>query len=183
MIRSNTIHAVVLYTAALLPLVLLPRFARIHNDRPLQDRVIDRAIFAEPIETNTTYAYRSTLTALACEKRQFQPVFSAANLTLIAPAGHSSTDNLIARFRGRNRDHATLFFAHLDVIDAAPKDWSIDPLHLTEQTGCFYGQRAMGSESGAAALTDAQIRLRSARHSVFAAFTADEEAEVDYDVA
>jgi hypothetical protein len=31
-----------------------------------------------------------------------------------------------------------LFLGHLDVVEAKPEDWSVDPFELTEKVGWFY---------------------------------------------
>jgi len=53
-----------------------------------------------------------------------------------------------------------LLMAHLDVVEALPEDWSVDPFRLIEQDGYFYGRGTIDNKSGAAMLVANFIRLR-----------------------
>ena len=72
---------------------------------------------------------------------------------------------------------------HLDVVEAKPEDWSVDPFKLTEQDGWFYGRGTIDMKDGDAALAESLIRLKRERfvpdRDIIVAFTADEEAGGD----
>jgi acetylornithine deacetylase/succinyl-diaminopimelate desuccinylase-like protein len=72
---------------------------------------------------------------------------------------------------------------HLDVVEAKPEDWSVDPFKLTEKDGFFYGRGAIDMKDGDAALVESLIRLKRERYvperDLIFAFTADEEAGGD----
>jgi acetylornithine deacetylase/succinyl-diaminopimelate desuccinylase-like protein len=72
---------------------------------------------------------------------------------------------------------------HLDVVDANPEDWSVDPFKLTERDGWFYGRGTIDMKDGDAALVESLIRLKREKfipaRDVIVAFTADEEAGGD----
>jgi len=76
-----------------------------------------------------------------------------------------------------------LFLGHLDVVEAKPEDWSVDPFKLTQQEGWFYGRGTIDMKDGDAALVESLIRLKRERfvpdRDLIVAFTADEEAGGD----
>ena len=76
-----------------------------------------------------------------------------------------------------------LFLGHLDVVEAKPEDWSVDPFKLTEKDGWFYGRGTIDMKDGDAAMLESLIRLKRERfvpeRDLIVAFTADEEAGGD----
>jgi acetylornithine deacetylase/succinyl-diaminopimelate desuccinylase-like protein len=41
--------------------------------------------------------------------------------------------NLVARLRGTGAKRPLLLWAHLDVVEARPEDWTVDPFTLLER--------------------------------------------------
>jgi len=150
---------------------------------PPADRQLARAILKELVEIDTTHKYGSTRAAQAIESRLENAGFSAGDLVLIAPPDHPTKGSLIVRYRGRTPGKAVLFMGHLDVVEAKPEDWSVDPFKLTEKDGWFYGRGTIDMKDGDAALVESLIRLKRERyvpaHDLVFAFTADEEAGGD----
>jgi len=150
---------------------------------PPADRQLARDMLKTLVEINTTHAHGSTAAAEAIRGWLLSAGFAPADVVLIAPADHPTKGNLVVRYRGRGRDRPVLFMGHLDVVEARAEDWSVDPFHLTEQGGFFYGRGTIDMKDGDAAIVESLIRLKR-RHFVperdlIAMFTADEEAGGD----
>jgi acetylornithine deacetylase/succinyl-diaminopimelate desuccinylase-like protein len=135
------------------------------------------------VEINTTHAYGSTEAAKAIQHWLLSAGFAAGDVILLAPADHPTKGNVVVRYRGKRSGDPVLFLGHLDVVEAKPEDWSVDPFKLTQQDGWFYGRGTIDMKDGDAALVESLIRLKREKfvpdRDVIAAFTADEEAGGD----
>ena len=152
---------------------------------PPDDQALARALFEELVGINTTHAYGSTQAAEAIRSHLLAAGFAPADVVLLAPADRPIKGNLVVRVhgKGQGKGKPVLFLGHLDVVEADPKDWSVDPFKLTEKDGWYYGRGSLDMKDGDAALLEALIRLKRERHvparDIIAAFTADEEAGGD----
>jgi acetylornithine deacetylase/succinyl-diaminopimelate desuccinylase-like protein len=150
---------------------------------PPADLQSARTILKELIELNTTHAKGSTSATTVIAARLLAAGFAAGDVTVVAPAGHPSKGNVVVRMRGKNKGKPVLFLGHLDVVEAKPEDWSVDPFKLTEKDGYFYGRGTLDMKDGDAALLESLLRLKREAYvpdrDVIAAFTADEEAGGD----
>jgi acetylornithine deacetylase/succinyl-diaminopimelate desuccinylase-like protein len=150
---------------------------------PPVDRQLARDLLQTLVEINTTHAHGSTEAAKAIQGWLLSAGFPAADVALIAPPDHPTKGNVVVRYRGRHAGNAVLFLGHLDVVEAKPEDWSVDPFKLTQQDGWFYGRGTIDMKDGDAALIESLIRLKREKfvpdHDVIVAFTADEEAGGD----
>jgi acetylornithine deacetylase/succinyl-diaminopimelate desuccinylase-like protein len=150
---------------------------------PPADKSLARQIFKELIEINTTHEHGSTEAAHAIQSHLLTAGFAAEDIQVLAPPGHPSKGSVVVRYHGKSAKHPVLFLGHLDVVDAKPEDWSVDPFKLTEKDGWFYGRGTIDMKNGDAALVAALIRLKRERfipaRDVIIAFTADEEAGGD----
>jgi acetylornithine deacetylase/succinyl-diaminopimelate desuccinylase-like protein len=135
------------------------------------------------IETNSTHANGSTGLAEQMVVRLHRAGFAADELTLLAPPDHPTKGNLVVRLKGAGRGKPLLFIGHLDVVEAKPEDWSIDPFQLTVKDGYFYGRGTQDMKDDVATLETSLIRLKGEGflpdRDIIVAFTADEEAEGD----
>jgi acetylornithine deacetylase/succinyl-diaminopimelate desuccinylase-like protein len=135
------------------------------------------------VEMNTTHATGSTSAAMAIQAWMSSAGFASGDVTFIAPPDHPTKGNVIVRYRGKHAGNAVLFLGHLDVVEAKPEDWSVDPFKLTEKDGFFYGRGTIDMKDGDAALAESLIRLKRERYvpdrDIIVAFTADEEAGGD----
>ncbi|HEY0414640.1 MAG TPA: M20/M25/M40 family metallo-hydrolase [Allosphingosinicella sp.] len=72
-----------------------------------------------------------------------------------------------------------LLMAHMDVVEAKPEDWSMDPFKFIEKDGYFYGRGTSDIKEGVAAVTTALLRLRAQgfkpTRDIVVLFTGDEE--------
>jgi acetylornithine deacetylase/succinyl-diaminopimelate desuccinylase-like protein len=151
---------------------------------PAADQELARALFKEMIEMRTTHDVGSTALAQAIHEHLLRAGFPAEDVTFIAPSDHPTKGNVVVRYRGQGRGpKPVLFLGHLDVVEAKPEDWTVDPFQFTEKDGWFYGRGAIDMKEGDAALLESLIRLKREKfvpeRDIIAAFTADEEAGGD----
>jgi acetylornithine deacetylase/succinyl-diaminopimelate desuccinylase-like protein len=150
---------------------------------PPEDVQLARDMLKALVELNTTHAFGSTEAAKAIQGWLLSAGFPAEDVVFLAPADNPTKGNVVVRYRGRHAGNAVLFLGHLDVVEAKPEDWTVDPFKLTQQDGWFYGRGSIDMKDGDAALVESLIRLKREKfmpdHDVIAAFTADEEAGGD----
>jgi acetylornithine deacetylase/succinyl-diaminopimelate desuccinylase-like protein len=150
---------------------------------PVADRDLARDMLKTLVEINTTHSHGSTEAAKAIQSWLLTAGFAPADVILLAPEDHPTKGNLIVRYHGKHPGKQVLFLGHLDVVDARPEDWSVDPFTLTEKDGYFYGRGTIDMKDGDAVLAESLIRLKRQHfvpeHDLIVAFTADEEAGGD----
>jgi acetylornithine deacetylase/succinyl-diaminopimelate desuccinylase-like protein len=150
---------------------------------PEDDKQLARTLLKELVEIKTTHESGSTLAALAIQQHLLTAGFPAGDVVFVAPSDQPTKGNVVVRYRGKGSGKPVLFLGHLDVVEANPRDWSVDPFKLTEKDGWFYGRGSIDMKDGDAALLEALIRLKREHfvpaRDVIAAFTADEEAGGD----
>ncbi|MDP9008472.1 MAG: M20/M25/M40 family metallo-hydrolase [Pseudomonadota bacterium] len=153
---------------------------------PPVDQGLARDIFKGLVELNTTHSHGTTPAAQAIQRWLATAGYTPSDVTLIAPPEHPKSGNLVVRLRAKARPHPLapiLFLGHLDVVEANPEDWSLDPFKLTEKDGWFYGRGTIDMKDGDAALVETLIRLKREHYvpdrDLIVAFTADEEAGGD----
>ena len=134
----------------------------------------------ELIEIDTTATHGTLEAAEAISRRLIESGFAAGDIQLLAPSEQPSRANVVIRMRGRGHAPALLVIAHLDVVEAPRESWSVDPFHLTEKDGYFYGRGTLDLKGEDAALVTALARMKRERYrakrDIIVAFTADEEA-------
>ena len=137
----------------------------------------------ELVEINTTHPYGSTGAAQAIQGHLMAAGFSASAVALVAPPEHPTKGNVVVRYHGKGLVKPVLFLGHLDVVEAKPEDWSVEPFKLTERDGWFYGRGSIDMKDGDAAMLETLIRLKREGfrpdRDIIVAFTADEEAGGD----
>lgn len=150
---------------------------------PPADVRLAREVLRELIGINSTHAQGTLAAAQAIRTRLLAAGYRDDELTLIAPGAFPRSANLIVRSAGRRGGPAVLFMGHLDVVEAKPEDWSVDPFRYTEQDGWLYGRGTIDMKGDDATLVAALVRLRREHyvpeHDLIFAFTADEEAGGD----
>lgn len=87
--------------------------------------------------------------------------------------------NLYARLRGDGSARAVVLLNHMDVVEASPEYWSVDPFAGVVQGGYLYGRGALDMKGQGIAQLMAMILLRRShiplRRDVVFLATADEE--------
>jgi len=145
-----------------------------------QHQQLAKEIFRELVEIYTTQATgNTTIAAEAMAARLLAAGFAAEDVQVIGPTDNRG--NLVARYRGRDTGRQPLLLlAHLDVVDANPSDWTLDPFTFTEQDGFFYGRGVIDDKHEASIHTANLIRLKregfQPDRDIILALTADEEA-------
>lgn len=136
-----------------------------------------RGIFKELIEINTAAANGSTKAAEAMAARLRTAGFAATDIKVLGP--DPLHKNLVVRYRGNGKLQPVLFICHLDVVEALPRDWSVDPFTFLEKDGYYYGRGTTDIKNEAADLIANLIRLRNEGYvpdrDIIVALTADEE--------
>ncbi|MFN7992217.1 MAG: M20/M25/M40 family metallo-hydrolase [Bryobacteraceae bacterium] len=137
-----------------------------------------RSILSELISIDTTDSKGDNTTAAqAVADRLRSAGFGAADVEVVVPAARKG--NLVARLHGAGLGRPVLFLAHLDVVEARRADWTLDPFHLTEKDGYFYGRGTQDIKGDAALLVANFIRLKQEgfrpERDLILALTADEE--------
>jgi acetylornithine deacetylase/succinyl-diaminopimelate desuccinylase-like protein len=145
---------------------------------PGQYETLAREIFKELIEINTTQSGGTTRAAEAVAARLRAAGFPAADVRVLGPVPEKG--NLVARLRGRRTGRKPiLLLAHLDVVEADAKDWTVKPFTFLEREGWFYGRGTTDDKDEAAIWTANLIRLKREGYvldrDVILALTADEE--------
>ena len=68
--------------------------------------------------------------------------------------------NLIVRYPGSGARDPLLTMAHVDVVDADPESWQVDPFTFAEIDGYYYGRGTSDNKAGVVALVANFVRLR-----------------------
>ena len=96
-----------------------------------------------------------------------------------------NTAALIVRWpaAGRAAAKPILLLSHMDVVEAKPADWTIDPFKLVEKDGYYYGRGTIDIKSGNVAVTAALMRLKAEgfkpKRDLIVFFTGDEETQMN----
>lgn len=91
------------------------------------------------------------------------------------------TAALIVRWpaAGKAAKKPILLLAHMDVVEAKPSDWSMDPFKMVEKDGYYYGRGTSDDKMGVVAVTAALLKLNAEgfkpKRDIVVLFTGDEE--------
>lgn len=149
------------------------------SDTLLAEQRLARDLLKELIEIDTTDSKGdNTRAAQAMAARLIAAGFPEADVQVLEPAPRKG--NLVARYRGRDTGRKPLLLlAHIDVVEANPEDWTLDPFTFTEQDGYFYGRGTLDDKDEAAIHIANLIRLKEEGfqpdRDIIVALTADEE--------
>ncbi|MGZ5114454.1 MAG: M20/M25/M40 family metallo-hydrolase [Usitatibacter sp.] len=112
-------------------------------------------IYKELVDINTVTATGDTAKAAEAMAARLRAAgFTAPDLQVFTPAPRKG--NLVARLRGSGARKPILLLAHIDVVEAKPEDWSVDPFKLIEKDGYYYG-RGSGDDKYMAAVFVANL--------------------------
>ena len=145
-------------------------------------RSAERDLFEKIVEIPTvagrTAEFRKLTALLTAE-------FKRAGITDVIIKDHDKTQTLIARWPAAKPSgkKPILLMAHMDVVEADPKDWKFDPFTFREDNGYYLGR---GSSDNKAALTGIVLALQNLKRAGFqptrdiiVLFTGDEETGGD----
>ena len=137
----------------------------------------------ELIEIDTTHSTGNTTNAAdAMAAHLIAAGFPEEDVLVLGPVENKG--NLVVRYRGRAVGRKPLLLlAHIDVVEADPADWTLDPFTFTEQDGYYYGRGTTDDKDEAAIHTANLIRLKregfQPDRDIIVALTADEEGGSD----
>lgn len=155
------------------------------NLRPHQQMAKD--FLRELIEIDTTHSTGNTTTAAAAMAAHLiAEGFAEEDVRVLGPV--ENRGNLVVRYRGRDIGRKPLLLlAHIDVVEADPADWTLDPFSFTEQEGYYYGRGTTDDKDEAAIYIANLIRLKregfQPDRDIIVALTADEEGGTNNGVA
>jgi acetylornithine deacetylase/succinyl-diaminopimelate desuccinylase-like protein len=139
-------------------------------------------IYKELVESDTTHSSGDTLTVA----QNLAALLKAEGIPEedIHVVEHGGKGNLVARVRSPAPEaKPVLFLAHMDVVEADPADWSIDPKKLNEDEAYYYGRGTLDDKDEVAIHVTNLIRLHREKkplnRDVIIAITADEEGGPD----
>ncbi|MEX0708294.1 MAG: M20/M25/M40 family metallo-hydrolase [Woeseia sp.] len=142
-----------------------------------------RDFLEELVEIDTTHSTGNTTKAAeAMAAHLLAAGFPEDDVHVLEPRPNKG--NLVVRYRGRDTNREPLLLlAHIDVVEADPADWSMDPFTFVEQDGYYYGRGTLDDKDEAAIHIANLIRLRQEGfqpdRDIIVALTADEEGGTD----
>lgn len=145
----------------------------------LPQQQLARDLLKELVEIDTTNSKGdNTRAARAMADRLIAAGFPEADVRVLEPVPRKG--NLVARYRGRDTGRKPLLLlAHIDVVEANPEDWTLDPFTFTEKDGFFYGRGTTDDKDEAAIHIANLIRMKQQGfqpdRDIIVALTADEE--------
>ncbi|NKB99665.1 MAG: M20/M25/M40 family metallo-hydrolase [Pseudomonadales bacterium] len=153
-----------------------------HTSLAVNISAVDKAlvydVYKELVETNTTNSVGdNTLAANRMKARLLAAGYDEADI--FVGGKKERKGNVVARLRGSGEKELMVLLAHLDVVEAKPTDWSMDPFTLHEKNGYFYGRGTLDDKAQAAIWTTIVIRMKESGYQpnrdIILALTADEE--------
>lgn len=139
-----------------------------------------REMFAKIISMRTSKGNGQVPAMAAYLAAELRKAGFAADDIHILPKDETAA--LVVRFRGDGSagKKPILFLAHMDVVDARPEDWELNPFELTEKDGYFFGRGVDDNKYGVLSLTQTFIRLKkegfTPTRDLVLAFSGDEES-------
>ena len=122
-------------------------------------RQLARDIFEELVEINTVTATGDTLEAAEAVAARLRAAgFDGDDAQVFSPAPRKG--NLVARLRGAGVREPILLMAHLDVVEALPEDWTVEPFTFIERDGYYYGRGTTDDKNLVAAWLANLIRYK-----------------------
>lgn len=172
---------------ASLAMVALPDVAISQKASLTPYQSLGRELLREMVETNTEYSIGSTTRLAESLAARFRAAgFPVADVQVVGPdtGPDAKNRNIIVRYRGSGKREPVLLIGHLDVVEANPSDWVLDPFKLTEKDGHFYGRGTLDMKSGDASWVAAMLRMKQERFvppgDIILALTAGEEGGGGY---
>lgn len=177
------VHAscVAAFVAAVLAALSIPASAQ---QRPTGgEDVLVGAILKELVEINTAPSGKEMSRATRAMAARLRAAgYADADVQLAGP--DEAHRNLVATLRGRDPGAKPIvLMAHIDVVEALARDWSMDPFILHEKDGYYYGRGVTDNKGGAAVIIANMIRWKREgfvpTRDVIAVLTTDEETSAE----
>ncbi len=154
-----------------------------HAETQSEHQQLAFEIFKELVESDTTHSTGNTLVVVERLAARLKAEGFPDDDVHQIPHGERKS-NLVARLRSANPvRRPILLLAHLDVVEADPADWSMDPKKLNEIDGYYYGRGTLDDKDEVAIHMANLIMLKregvKLQRDVIVAFTSDEEGGPD----
>jgi acetylornithine deacetylase/succinyl-diaminopimelate desuccinylase-like protein len=139
-----------------------------------------RDLLRELIEIDTTHSSGDTTRAATMLAGRLRAAgFAAEDAQVLEQV--PGKGNLVARLRGSNPElEPILLLAHLDVVEADPADWSVEPFRFLERDEYYWGRGTTDDKDECAIHVANLIRWKQEgfvpERDIVVALTADEEA-------
>jgi acetylornithine deacetylase/succinyl-diaminopimelate desuccinylase-like protein len=118
-------------------------------ESPASQPQLARDIFEQLVNINTADSAVNVTSAVDAMATRFRDAgFPEADIRI--GGDDPRFGNLVVRYRGTGARKPLLLLAHVDVVEALRSDWSLDPFHLTEKDGYFYGRGTVDDKAEAA---------------------------------
>jgi len=89
----------------------------------------------------------------------------------------------VAYFRGTGAENPIVISAHMDVVEADPKDWTRDPFTMVREDGYLFGRGATDNKFGLVMATQTLMRLKKEgfepNRDIVLVFSGDEETRME----
>src|SRR5689334_14591452 len=150
---------------------------------PESERQLARDIYKEMVEVKSGFTTGAT-TPIAENVARRLKAAGFPDADIFVGGAIPTKGNVVVRYRGTGKRRPILLLAHIDVVEAKPEDWSMDPFTFVEKDGYFYG-RGTGDDKAQAAIWIANL-IRYKREGykpdrdIIVALTADEEGGGPY---
>jgi acetylornithine deacetylase/succinyl-diaminopimelate desuccinylase-like protein len=146
--------------------------------RPDPEKQLAREIYGEMIEVQSGFTTGAT-TPIAEKAAARLKAAGFPDSDIFVGGAKPTKHNLVVRYHGSGARKPILLLAHIDVVEAKREDWSMDPFHLIEKDGYFYG-RGTGDDKAQAAIWLANLIQYKKEgfkpdRDLIVALTADEE--------
>ncbi len=133
------------------------------------------------VSIDTVHDHGTRPAAEALYQRALAAGFARDDVTLLTIPEHPEQAQVIVRLRAKGaKAKPVVWIGHLDVVEAKPEDWSVDPFALTEKDGWWYGRGSLDMKGEDVAALAALIQLKQEgfvpRRDLVLAFTSDEES-------
>lgn len=154
--------------------------ASVESSGLLPHQQMAKDLLKELIEIDTTDSKGdNTKAAQAMADRLITAGFPQEDVKVLGPVPRKG--NLVARYRGNASGlRPLLLLAHIDVVEADPADWTLDPFTFIEQEGYYYGRGTTDDKDEAAIHIANLIRLKQEGYvpdrDIIVALTVDEES-------
>ncbi|PHZ85499.1 M20/M25/M40 family metallo-hydrolase [Paremcibacter congregatus] len=172
------IKKTILSTVIALSMLMTPAIARCSDDRvPFADKALE--IFRTAVSLRTAKGHGQVPKLAQYLAREFKAGGFAEEDIHLLPMGDTAA--LVVRYRGDGSSgkKPILLSAHMDVVEALPKDWERDPFTLIEEDGYFFGRGVSDDKQGVTALAISFLRLKAENfvptRDLIIAFSGDEE--------
>ena len=165
-------------------LMINPQGVNAQDGQTLTDhQAMAREMFADVIAMDTSVVKRETpRMAKYLMQRFLDAGFDQAHIAEVTL--EPELVSLLVRYPGRATNEPGIgFMAHMDVVPAFAKDWTLDPFTLTEQDGYFIGRGTADNKTGVIGLAATFIKLKQQGYvperDLVLILTADEETTMN----